>query len=63
MIWCLTIPAILTALLALVALLAPAPRIKRPPPGKLLRGCAATMLLLIATLLAVLAMMLHEALL
>lgn len=62
MTWCLTIPAILAALLALAALIAPAPRIERPPPGRLLRGCAASILLLIAGGLAGLALLLQEVL-
>ncbi|MFQ3632918.1 hypothetical protein [Roseiflexus sp.] len=56
MIWCLLMLATLTALLALAALMTP--RIKRPSPGRLVRGCAASVLLLIAGGLAGLAFLL-----
>lgn len=62
MVWCLTIPACLAAALALAALLAPPPRIALPRPGRVVRGCAATALALIAVTLMGLAVLLQEAL-
>ncbi len=61
MIWCLLMLATLTALLALAALMTP--RIERPSPGRLVRGCAASVLLLIAGGLAGLAFLLQRILL
>lgn len=61
MVWCLMIPACLAVALALAALLAPL-RIALPRPGRMVRGCAATALALIAVTLMGLAVLLQEAL-
>jgi hypothetical protein len=59
MLWCLTSAAIVTALLALALLVVhpPRPRLPRIQPVRLLRGCAATVLLLVALTLGGLAIL------
>lgn len=61
MVWCLVVPAYVVAALALAVLFAPAPRVTLPRPTVLVRGCAATVLALIAVMLMGLALLLQEA--
>lgn len=48
MLWCLTGAALTTLLAALAALIVHPPRLHTPRPGRLLRGCVATVLLVLA---------------